>query len=218
MKRFVFFLMVFFNGPSSSFSQLAIGVEPFLRKSSDYITTTYGIGIGIDYKEDNFFYRTGFSVTMPVKFLGSATLHAKDSTTVPFTINVPIEQKITDYLLHFGFGAKLKSKNEQNYFVATFGIRGIFRNVKVRYTQKYDRNLYSDKSITRHPTIPAAIGIGWNVGLGYWYKHEKIILFPNISLGFGSGDNHNNHPWNDFPMYLEFGCRFLFTKASSRSN
>lgn len=214
MKLLITILLPVFTAQLETKAQLAVGIEPFFRNSTDRVGSTYGVGICVDFKEDNIFFRSGFSMTMPRVFSGTAKLNAIDSTTIPFNIYVPIEQKVADYILHIGGGAIINPKKKDAYFIATFGLRGILRSINVKYLNSFDNSTYNDEYSDRQPYLPAALNLGFNLGFGYCYKYKHLVLFPNISLGFGSGDNQNKHPWNDFPTYLELGCRILINTSN----
>ncbi len=209
--KFFICLWMILSLHSNCASQLAIGVAPIMRFSDDRVGQTYNLGIvGQLYEDSAIFTRIGFAASFPVYVNGTAQLDAFDSVTVPFTISIRARQKILDYILHASGGVCINPKKKKNSFVFTFGLRLVVRTVGVKYLETFDKNLYNTKPESRNPNIPAAINIGFNLGLGYEIKFKRLLLFPEFSLGFGSADYFGKHPWNSFPNYGEFGLGIMF--------
>lgn len=194
-------------------AQFSIGVEPLIRVSDDKVGKTNNLNIVSHFYSDSTVYgEVGFMISLPKVIKGTSTLTAFNSSTTPFRVSIPSEQIISDYILHFGAGFFMPSKKFPTTFVVTAGLRVIFRDIKVNYLGVFDASKYDKKNTDENPYIPAALNIGFSIGLGYHIKINRSIIFPHFSLGFGSGDNRNKHPWNNFPTYGEFGIRFMLTK------
>ena len=212
MKYKFIVLGIIFIFHSKCIGQFAIGVEPILRFSDDNVGHTYNIGIvGNQYFDSlsSSFVRYGFAVSLPVYIDGRAQLYALDSTTVPFNTIVRAQQKVTDYILDIGVGIVINPKKKKDSFVLTLGVRGVFRNKGLKYLETFDRNIYNSTPESIYPKVPAALNLGFNVGVGYQIQIEQLVMFPEFSLGFGSADNSGQHPWNAFPNYGELGIAFM---------
>lgn len=217
--KFIICLWMIFSLYSNCTAQFVIGVAPIMRFSDDRVGQTYNIGIvGQLYDDSLVFTRIGFAASFPVYVNGTAQLNALDSATVPFAVNVRAKQKISDYILNAGGGVHLNPKKKKNSFVFTFGLRLVVRTVGVKYLETFDKSLYNDKYESRNPNVPAAINLGFNLGLGYEIKIKRLVLFPEFSFGFGSADYFGKHPWNSFPNYGEFGVGIMFASKNKKKS
>ncbi len=224
MKTNIFFIFAFCCSISSfnAKSQLAIGVEPFVRFASDKAGNSQGMKfcMQIDADDDSSdkgkFIVTGFfsySKFRPIG--GTANLDEyKDSIVLPNSITVKMSEKISDYMLNIG-GMYLfqKDKKKNDGLFLSFGLSGVMRLVQVKYLENVDESKYLTKYPRCNPRVPGALNIGFRIGAGYNFQLSHLILQPNFSIGFGSADNGNNHPWNSYPTHADVGVKLMFTNV-----
>lgn len=192
-------------------AQPAIGVEPYVRTGDDRVAPSYGLKFnGFFEIEREGLAQFSFALSQPEYFGGYAILEARDSLTTPYTIMVPIEQKVSDYVLHFGFSVGINPKEKNSYPVAGFGLRGVMRKIDVTYKASFDKGKYNDKYSSRQPNIPGALNLGFALSGGYWLHLKYLVVYPNLTLGFGSADSRGKHPWNRYPNYAELGLSVMF--------
>lgn len=216
--KYKFILLILILYPITTKAQFALGVEPCLRFSNDKVGQTYNLGVVVHQYVDSALIRFGFFSSLPVYVKANAKVDAYDSTTVPFSLQVPSQQKISDYILFLGGGLPINPNKKKNCLVFTFDLRFILRNVDTKLTGNYDRSLYSNKFTPSNSSVPAAINLGFNLGLGYQVKVNKLVIFPKFSFGFGSSDVFDKHPWNSFPNYMEVNLAIMINSKRIRKN
>lgn len=213
--RFIsIFTFLLCSGITAS-AQFSFGPKVYTRIGDDRVGNTAGVGLSFNilYYDSTALtgiFGGGFDVSFPQKFSGTATMDAVDSSASPFTVTVPVNMQVTDYFLHFEGGFSINPKRKPNALILTLGLRPLYRRIKIHYPDSFDESLYSRYTLETSPDIPAALNIGFNIGVGYLVKTKPLAFYPHVSFGFGTADSRNKHPWNKYPNYVEAGITILF--------